>query len=77
MGASVPVIHEEAGSAPVFYTPSEIAQILKVDVSTARRLFMDEEGVFKITNGGHRKREYTTIRVPSPVFARVLRERSK
>jgi hypothetical protein len=66
-----------AGGAPVFYTPAEIAQILKVDPSTARRLFMDEAGVFKIGNAGRKKREYVTIRVPEAVFQRVLRERSR
>ncbi len=63
--------------APIFYTPAEIAQILKIDASTARRLFQDAEGVFKIGNGGRKKREYVTIRVPAEVFARVIAERSR
>jgi hypothetical protein len=62
-----------------FLTPAEIAATLKVDISTARRLFADLPGVLKIGRAEARagKRSYVSLRVPLHVFEQFLTERSK
>ncbi len=66
------------GSVPVFYNAEDIAKILKISATTARRLFADEDGVFRIANDPSRgKRSYVTMRVPAHVFERVVRRLSK
>ncbi len=59
-------------------SPKEIASALQLDESTVRRIFQDEVGVFKLANGGGRKRRsYVTLRVPMAVYERVMRERTR
>jgi len=59
-------------------TPAEIAEALKVSVNTARRLFQDVDGVIKLGGANPRgKRCYQTLRIPRPVFERVVREKSR
>lgn len=82
MSHAEPSRQVEAGGGSVpglerLLTPQEIAGAWQLDVSSVRRIFQDEPGVFKITNGGRRKREYTTIRIPVQVYQRVLRERTR
>jgi hypothetical protein len=61
-----------------WYTPRELAMVLSLDVSTIRRMFIDEAGVFKRGRCNRRdgKRDYTTLRIPASVAERVLREKS-
>ena len=61
------------------YTPEELAALWKLDPSTIRRMFRDEEGVMKYgrtgtTNG---RREYLTLRIPESVARRVYAKRAR
>ncbi len=60
-------------------TPQELAQAWQLDVTSVRRLFLDEPGVLKIgravARGG--KRSYVTLRIPEAVARRVYEERSR
>jgi len=59
-------------------TPAEIAAAWGLDVSTIRRLFIDQPGVMKIGGAGRRgKRDYQTLRIPIEVAERFRRERSR
>ena len=61
------------------YTPQQLAEIWQLDVSTVRKLFLDQPGVLKVGKAGRRdgKRDYVTLRVPESVAQRVYRERTK
>ena len=56
----------------VFLTPAEIAERLKVDDKTVRRLFLNEPGAIVICFPRKGKRLYRTLLVPESVFRRVL-----
>ncbi len=59
-------------------TPAEIATAWSLDVSTVRRLFLDQPGVMKIGATGRRgKRDYTTLRIPLSIAEKFRRERSR
>lgn len=59
-------------------TPRDIAAAWQVDVSTIRRLFIDEPGVLKLGKSARRdgKRDYQTLRIPRDVAERVYRRRT-
>lgn len=59
--------------------PKELAAAWKLDVTTIRRIFIDEPGVLKIGKADRRdgKRDYVTLRIPESVAVRVYQERSK
>lgn len=61
------------------FTAQEVADYLKLDVTTTRRLFLDRSDVVKIgrqtARGG--KRSYVTIRIPLSAVQRFIRERSR
>jgi hypothetical protein len=61
------------------FTPAELAETWSLDVSSVRRLFIDEAGVFKIGKAERRdgKRSYVTLRIPASVAERVYRARCK
>jgi methylphosphotriester-DNA--protein-cysteine methyltransferase len=56
------------------FTLDEIAQRLKVSKSSARRLFMREDGVLFVNALGKRSTEHgrVRIRVPLSVYERVI-----
>lgn len=56
----------------VFLTPAELAERLKVDDKTVRRLFLNEPDAIVICFPRKGKRLYRTLRVPESVFRRVL-----
>lgn len=61
-------------------TPRELAERWKLDVSTIRKLFVDEPGVLKIgraSGRGMKRGQYLTLRIPQSVIDRVYRERCK
>jgi hypothetical protein len=62
-----------------FYTPTDVAQMLKVSVKTAQRMFRDEPGVIEINNPRvlRRTRPHVTLRIPALVFDRVVRKISR
>jgi hypothetical protein len=59
------------------YTPQELARMVSLDISTIRRMFVDEPGVVRLGKSGRRdgKRDYVTLRIPKSVAERVLREK--
>jgi DeoR/GlpR family transcriptional regulator of sugar metabolism len=59
------------------YTVKEVAYILRCSYDTARRDFLNEEGVLERTNSGARKRLYRQILIPESVLVRVVRRREK
>ena len=55
-----------------FYTIVEVAERLKVNEDTVRRLFLNEPGVVVICFPRKGKRVYRTLRIPESVFRRVV-----
>jgi hypothetical protein len=55
-----------------YLTIAEIAERLKVNHETARRLFMNEPGVIVICNPRKGRRLYRTLRIPVRVYDRVV-----
>ena len=53
-------------------TPEEVAERLRIDGKTVRRLFLDEPGVIVICFPRKGKRVYRTLRIPASVFQRVV-----
>jgi len=53
-------------------TVAEVAERLKVNEETVRRLFLNEPGVIVICFPRRGKRVYRTLRIPECVFLRVL-----
>lgn len=56
----------------VVFTVAEVADRLKVDADTVRRLFLKEAGVIVIRFPRKGRRVYRTIRIPEPVLQRVI-----
>ncbi len=56
----------------VFLTVAEVAERLKLDTETVRRLFLSEPGVMVICFPRKGRRVYRTLRIPERVFQRVL-----
>jgi hypothetical protein len=56
----------------VFLTVAEVAERLKVNDETVRRLFLNEPGVVVICFPRRGRRVYRTLRIPERVFVRVL-----
>jgi hypothetical protein len=65
MGAGIDV--EE-----VCLTVKDVAQRLKVDGDTVRRLFIDEPGVIVLSSPRRGRRTYRTLRIPESVYLRVV-----
>lgn len=53
-------------------TVTEVADRLKVNQETVRRIFMDEPGVLVIYRPRKGRRQYRTLRIPERVFQRVV-----
>ena len=60
-----------------FLTIVEVAEWLKVNEDTVRRLFLNEPGVIVICFPRKGKRVYRTLRIPEDVFQRVLTRLTK
>ena len=60
-----------------FLTIVEVAERLKVNEDTVRRLFLNEPGVIVICFPRRGKRVYRTLRIPESVFQRVLTRLTK
>jgi excisionase family DNA binding protein len=56
----------------VYLTVTEVAERLKINEDTVRRLFLNEPGVLVICFPRRGRRVYRTLRIPEPVFHRVL-----
>jgi len=55
-----------------YMTVAEVAERLKVNEETVRRLFLTEEGVVVICFPRRGRRVYRTVRIPESVFRRVV-----
>jgi excisionase family DNA binding protein len=55
-----------------YLTITEVAERLKVNDDTVRRLFQSEPGVLVICFPRKGRRVYRTLRIPETVFRRVL-----
>jgi hypothetical protein len=55
-----------------FLTVAEVAERLKLNTETVRRLFLNEPGVIVICSPRRGRRVYRTLRIPERVFQRVL-----
>lgn len=53
-------------------TVTEVAERLKINEETVRRLFMTEPGVIVIYRPRKGRRQYRTLRIPEHVFQRVV-----
>ena len=53
-------------------TVADAAKRLNVDTDTIRRLFLNEPGVIVIAFPRKGRRTYRTLRIPEPVFRRVV-----
>jgi hypothetical protein len=60
-----------------FLTVIEVAERLKVNDETVRRLFLNEPGVLVICFPRRGRRVYRTLRIPESVFERVLTRLTK
>jgi hypothetical protein len=65
------------GSLDPLYEPAEVAEYLKLDVTTVRRLFLDRSDVIKIgrTSARGGRRSYVTLRIPLSALRKFLEER--
>ena len=66
------VPEKDALEQETYLTLFEVAERLKVNEDTARRLFLNEPGVIVICFPRKGKRVYRTVRVPESVFRRVM-----
>ena len=60
-----------------YFTPAEIAEMLKLSTTTVRRMLENEPGVLRIRLGGEKNRfmrTRTTYRVPESVLNRILQK---
>ena len=55
-----------------FLTVAEVAERLKLNTETVRRLFLTEPGVVVICSPRRGRRVYRTLRIPERVFQRVV-----
>ena len=55
----------------LYLTVAEVAERLKVNEETVRRLFLNEPGVVILCFPRKGRRTYRTLRIPDPVFRRV------
>lgn len=62
----------QSGLSDVFLTVREVAERLKVNEETVRRLFLNEPGVIVICFPRRGRRVYRTLRIPDAVLKRVL-----
>lgn len=67
----------QVSTEELILTIDEIANRLKVNEATVRRLFLNEPGVLVICFPKRGKRVYRTLRVPESVFLRVLTRLTK
>ena len=62
----------QAQESEMYLTVAEVADRLKVNEETVRRLFLDECGVVVICFPRRGRRVYRTLRIPESVFRRVV-----
>jgi len=65
-------MNEPLGPEEECLTVSEVADRLKINEDTVRRIFINEPGVIVIYRPRKGRRQYRTLRIPEHVFRRVL-----
>jgi hypothetical protein len=65
-------MNEPLGPNEECLTVAEVAERLKVNEETVRRIFINEPGVIVIYRPRKGRRQYRTLRIPDHVFRRVL-----
>lgn len=73
----VPPTTAQADIGETFLTLLEVAERLKINEDTVRRLFLNEPGVLVICFPRKGKRVYRTVRIPESVFRRVVTRLAK
>jgi hypothetical protein len=61
-------LHRDEGC----FTVTDVAERLKLNEETVRRIFMNEPGVIVIYRPRKGRRQYRTLRIPEHVFQRVV-----
>lgn len=56
----------------ILLTVADVAERLKVNDDTVRRMFLDEPGVIVLYRPRKGRRVYRTLRIPERVYQRVL-----
>ena len=67
----------QVDASEVYLTVTEVADRLKVNEDTVRRLFLNEPGVLVICFPRRGRRVYRTLRIPESVFGRVITRLTK
>jgi hypothetical protein len=59
------------------YTVAEVAHLTGYSVQTVTRIFENEPGVFVLerTKKNGKRKSYRSIRIPRPVYERVIRKK--
>lgn len=65
-------MHGQADLNEVYFTVTEVADRLKINEDTVRRLFLHEPGVLVICFPRRGRRVYRTLRIPETVLQRVV-----
>ena len=60
-----------------YLTVTDVAERLKINEDTVRRLFLNEPGVLVICFPRRGRRLYRTLRIPQAVFERVVTRLTK
>ncbi len=66
-----------ADTSELYLTVADVAERLKVNEETVRRLFLNEPGVLVICFPRRGRRVYRTLRIPDTVCQRVLTRLTK
>jgi hypothetical protein len=70
-------MHGQADLSEVYFTVTEVAERLKINEDTVRRLFLPEPGVLVICFPRRGRRVYRTLRIPETVLQRVVTRLTK
>ena len=65
-------MHGQQDLSEVYFTVTEVAERLKINEDTVRRLFLHEPGVLVICFPRRGRRVYRTLRIPETVLQRVV-----
>ena len=70
------ILGKSLGDLEPLFAPSEVAEYLKMDPTTVRRLFLGRDDVVKLgrTRGRGGRRSYVTLRIPLSAVRKFLAE---
>ena len=71
---AAPVSLRGSENARAYWTPNEVAKLLRLHRTTVTRMFQDEPGVLKIGRNRRRSgRPHVTLRIPDAILQREIR----